>query len=55
MKLLAPAEVRQAIEDGKIRNALVLLVLAHVLTLWDATQPAITVRDTLIALNGERA
>ncbi len=55
MHLLTPTEVRQAIQDGRVRSALVLLVLSHVLTLWDASQPAVTVRDTLISLNGERA
>lgn len=51
--LLTPDEVRRAIGDGRVRSALVLLALSHVLTLWNAFQPAVTVRDTLVSLDGE--
>lgn len=52
MKLLTPPEVRQAIQDGQVRNALVLLALSHVLTLWDASQPVTAIKHPLVTLNG---
>ena len=50
--LLTPDDVRQAIRDGRVRSALVLLALSTVLTLWETSQTPVTVRETLIGLDG---
>jgi 8-oxo-dGTP pyrophosphatase MutT (NUDIX family) len=50
--LMTPSEVQQAIHAGKVRNALVLLALVHVLTLWDSMQEAAAIRETIVNLEG---